>query len=109
LAKNHFNTAYVRHHSNDYYDETLIDKLENSTLSPEELLVKQETLKSIAEAFTQLPQEYQITLILRFYSELSLQEIATTLDIPLGTVKSRLSVGTQRLRNLLIEVKEGID
>jgi RNA polymerase sigma-70 factor (ECF subfamily) len=44
---------------------------------------------------------------LRFYNGLSLQEIAEALDVPLGTVKSRLSVGTHRLRSLLMGLREG--
>jgi len=50
-------------------------------------------------------EEYRAALLLRFYHGLSLQEIASTLNIPLGTVKSRLSVGTHRLRDLLCAMK----
>ncbi|MGI8915475.1 MAG: sigma factor-like helix-turn-helix DNA-binding protein [Chloroflexota bacterium] len=38
---------------------------------------------------------------MRFYLGLRLEEVATTLGVLLGTVKSRLSVGTRRLRHLL--------
>jgi len=48
-------------------------------------------------------------LLLRFYQGFSLQEIAETLHIPLGTVKSRLSVGVHRLRILLAPVQKGVD
>ena len=37
-------------------------------------------------------------IVLYFYQSLSLQAIADTLAIPLGTVKSRLSIGVSRLR-----------
>jgi RNA polymerase sigma-70 factor (ECF subfamily) len=45
-----------------------------------------------------LPEESRTVLILRFYQEMSLQEIAETLDIPLGTVKSRLFAAARRVR-----------
>jgi RNA polymerase sigma-70 factor (ECF subfamily) len=60
----------------------------------------------IAAAIGQLGDEYRSALLLRFYQGMSLQEIADTLHIPLGTVKSRLSVGTHRLRDLLINLQE---
>ncbi len=50
-----------------------------------------------------------VVLLLRFYQGFSLQEIAETLHIPLGTVKSRLSVGVHRLRILLAPVQKGVD
>lgn len=68
---------------------------------PEELTLTREKGKVVAEAISRLGEEYRAALLLRFYNGLSLEEIAETLSIPLGTVKSRLSVGTHRLRDLL--------
>lgn len=55
----------------------------------------------VAEAIRQLGPEYRTVLLLRYYQNLSLHEIAAVLNLPPGTVKSRLSVGTRRLRDLL--------
>lgn len=46
-----------------------------------------------------LPDERREVLLLRFVDELSLQEIAEALDIPLGTVKSRLHLAIRQLRD----------
>ena len=46
-----------------------------------------------------LPVRQREVLLLRFVDGLSLDEIAQVLDIPLGTVKSRLHVGINRLRS----------
>jgi RNA polymerase sigma-70 factor (ECF subfamily) len=46
-----------------------------------------------------LSAERREVLMLRFVDDLSLQEIADTLDIPLGTVKSRLHLGIRELRD----------
>jgi RNA polymerase sigma-70 factor, ECF subfamily len=56
-----------------------------------------------------LSEEYRFVVVLRFYQGFSLQEIAGTLQIPVGTVKSRLSAGVHRLRTLLAPVHEGVD
>ena len=42
-------------------------------------------------------------IVLYFYQSLPLQAIAEALDIPLGTVKSRLSIGVKRLRKHMAE------
>ncbi len=60
-------------------------------------------------ALTQLREDYRVVVVLRFYQGFSLQEIAETLHIPLGTVKSRLSVGVHRLRATLTPVQKGVD
>ncbi|WP_281884230.1 RNA polymerase sigma factor [Paenibacillus sp. YYML68] len=46
----------------------------------------------------QLPIKSRVVLTLRYVHELSLQEIAESLDIPLGTVKSRLNAGLVRIK-----------
>ena len=44
---------------------------------------------------------YRVVLVLREYEQLSYQDIASTLDIPIGTVMSRLNYARERLRLLL--------
>jgi RNA polymerase sigma-70 factor, ECF subfamily len=51
----------------------------------------------IRHAMEQLPLEYREILILRELEELSYKEIAKIIDIPLGTVMSRLSRARQEL------------
>ena len=48
-----------------------------------------------------MPKQYQEVLLLYYYDEFSIKEIADILDIPQGTVKSRLARGRKQLRNLL--------
>lgn len=68
---------------------------------PEESVLRGEQRSALVDALNQLGIEYRTTLWLRFYCDLSLQEVADTLDIPLGTVKWRLSTGLRRLRSCL--------
>ena len=55
------------------------------------------------DAVLSLPPEQRTAVVLFYYEDLSLREIARTLRVPEGTVKSRLSRGRERLRTLLSE------
>jgi len=53
----------------------------------------------LAAVLVVLPDEQREVLLMRFVDDMGLQEIASALDIPLGTVKSRLHNALQVLRN----------
>jgi RNA polymerase sigma-70 factor, ECF subfamily len=55
----------------------------------------------VATAIVALPVHQRETIILRYYQDLALAEIAEVLAIPIGTVKSRLSLGLRQLRSWL--------
>ena len=60
----------------------------------------------LRQALDDLPIEYREILILRELEELSYKEIAEVLEIPLGTVMSRLSRGRTELHSRLCAVIE---
>ena len=53
-----------------------------------------------------LPEEQKSVFVLRFYEELSYEEISRALDVPHGTVMSRLNRARQKLRELLADTLE---
>lgn len=53
-----------------------------------------------------LKEEYRLVIVLFYYNDLPIREIAKVLDIPVGTVKSRLNRGRECLKQAL-EGKEG--
>ena len=53
----------------------------------------------LAAVLTVLPDEQREVLLMRFVDDMTLQEIATALNIPLGTVKSRMHHALQTLRH----------
>jgi RNA polymerase sigma-70 factor (ECF subfamily) len=57
--------------------------------------------QSVDRLLRQLPSKYRVVLILRYAGELSLAEIAENLQVPLGTVKSRIFAGLAQLRSML--------
>ena len=58
-------------------------------------------------AVARLPEAHRIVVSLRHFAGLSHEEIARTLDLPAGTVRSRLSRAYDRLRPLLAHLLEG--
>ena len=63
-------------------------------------------IERMRQAITKLPAAQQETLELRLTQELSYQEIATVLEIPLGTVRSRLHNAVGRLRQVMQKAGE---
>lgn len=53
------------------------------------------------DAVRSLDERYRVVVVLRFLNDMQLEEIASALDIPLGTVKSRLHAALKQLRNHL--------
>ena len=65
---------------------------------PEAAVVAGEQARLVRQAVDLLPPASRAVLVLREYQELSYQEIAATLDIPMGTVMSRLNYARSQLR-----------
>ena len=64
---------------------------------------------SLWQATRSLSDKQQAVLILRYYWDLPYAEIASILDVPLGTVKSRLDLALKTLRKILEEQERGND
>jgi RNA polymerase sigma-70 factor, ECF subfamily len=73
---------------------------------PDRLLMRDEYRNEILRAVESLGEKHKLVIILRYYAGLSNEEIAGTLDIPSGTVRSRLHTARQRLRALLTTDEE---
>jgi RNA polymerase sigma-70 factor (ECF subfamily) len=84
-------------HSNQTVIETLAESLEN----PEEKTLAHEREAALRAALKKVGRAYRETLILRDIEGFTYEEIATTLEINVGTVKSRLARGRQELRERL--------
>lgn len=75
-----------------------ITEAASQTADPIQPTERAEAAERIREAVARLPDEHRPVIELRFFAGASLDEIAALLDIPPGTVKSRLHNGLEKLR-----------
>lgn len=77
--------------------------------SPEHELLKEEIERTIHEAIADLPEDLRVAITLREMEGMSYEDIATTMDCPIGTVRSRIFRAREsidnRLRPLLSEIE----
>lgn len=72
-------------------------QIPSEAYAPDRLLVSQESMARVEEAFRQLPDSMRETMTLRHIDNLSYEEIASILECNVGTVKSRLARGREIL------------
>jgi RNA polymerase sigma factor (sigma-70 family) len=73
----------------------------SDALNPETLLLRKATRQLLHDALEELPIEFREVVVLRELEGFSYKEIAAIVDIPLGTVMSRLTRGRSRLQQCL--------
>ncbi len=80
---------------------SVLDTAPDPELEPGEQVWVMEQQRVVREALAQIPQNQRQVLELAYYRGLSHSEIAARLGQPLGTVKTRIRLGMQTLRQLL--------
>lgn len=83
-------------------EDTYMDVADDAA-TPQELAERSELREQIEKGLQSLSPEHREVLILRELHQLSYDEIAQTLDLDTGTVKSRISRGRKALRNFLLQ------
>jgi RNA polymerase sigma-70 factor (ECF subfamily) len=82
------------------FDPT-VSSVQDLDPSPSQVLAKDQQQRLLLTALRRIPLELQIALELRYWEQLSGPELSEVLEIPEGTVRSRLRRGTQMLRDQL--------
>ncbi|MBN1262119.1 MAG: sigma-70 family RNA polymerase sigma factor [Anaerolineae bacterium] len=82
--------------------------LASPNLGPEASAERTDLGEQVRRAVLALPDASRAVLVLREYEDLSYREIAETLDIPVGTVMSRLNYARKLLRTALAPVMEDL-
>ncbi|MGD6805177.1 RNA polymerase sigma factor SigW [Rossellomorea vietnamensis] len=100
----------IRKKKPDYYLDAEVTGTEGLTMYsqvaaegqlPEEEVEEMELQAEIQRQILKLPDKYRSVIVLKYIEELSLQEISEILDLPLGTVKTRIHRGREALRKQL--------
>jgi RNA polymerase sigma factor (sigma-70 family) len=79
-------------------EEKRLDLPEMKRSQPEDILVSKLEYERLLKAMDALDTKHRSVLVLRYFNGLSYQEIAEALEIPLGTVKSRLNQSLRYLK-----------
>ena len=100
------NTCYTwLKHNRFPQEETIVDEhlnLHTEVVSdPETLLLRETDRRLLKNALHRLPKEFLEVIVLREFEELSYKQIAEVMQIPSGTVMSRLARARRRLAEIL--------
>lgn len=82
-------------------EHTYSETLESGGRSPEESLLRREEHEQIEASLLQLPLQQRIAVVMRDIEGLSYEEIADSMQVSLGTVKSRIARGREELKRRL--------
>jgi len=77
--------------------------IHSNTLDPEEEMIKSQKVQLMRSIVEKLKPRYKQLVILRYFDEYSYEEIASHLNIPIGTVKAQLFRARELLLNILKE------
>ncbi len=90
----------------NYLDDVAEETISEDQPSPEEQAQVKDEKRWVRQGIQSLSPEHRAVLDLIFYQGLSLNEAAQVLNIPVGTVKSRLSYARDHLRGVLARTEE---
>ncbi|MTD31234.1 RNA polymerase sigma factor SigW [Planomicrobium sp. YIM 101495] len=79
----------------------MYSQIANDNPLPEEELMQMEVQERVQYEISRLPDKYRAAIVLKYIEELPLAEISEILDLPLGTVKTRIHRGREALRKQL--------
>jgi RNA polymerase sigma factor (sigma-70 family) len=100
IRKKKLNTLSIENTFTDDDGQSVSIDVEDENLDPQEETIKAQKAEIMQLFVDKLPTKYQKLVRLRYFHELSYEEIAEELDAPLGTVKAQL----HRARELMFEM-----
>ena len=77
--------------------------------SPESYFVMEQERRLLLEGLRRIPLNHQVVLELHYWEEMTGQEISNALEIPLGTIKTRLRDGRLHLNKVLAEIADSVE
>ena len=96
----------LRRSLNDLGDDVMEDIPETNFETPAQKFESNETRRHLNQAIEDLDENYRLLISLRYQNELSYDEIASTLNLPLGTVKTGIFRAKEQLRKSLVQLED---
>ncbi len=96
----------LRRSLNDLGDDVMEEIPETKFNAPADEFESNETRKHLYQAINGLDEQYRLLVTMRYQNELSYEEIATSLNLPLGTVKTGIFRAKAQLRNALAHLED---
>jgi len=100
IRKKKLNTQSIHGMLDEDSDEKPL-QIKYDGLNPEETSIKKQQTEELKLLIESLPMRYRNLITLRYFDELSYEEIALALDLPLGTVKAQLFRARYLLGNII--------
>jgi RNA polymerase sigma-70 factor (ECF subfamily) len=83
------------------YDATALSNLSDGMLNPEEEVIRNERIAMVSKLLQRLTPRFRKMIELRFYEEMTYEEISEQLQVPIGTVKAQLFRAKEMMRQLV--------
>jgi len=96
----------LRRSLNDLGDDVMEEIPEPNFNTPAHEFESNETRRHLYQAIENLDEHYRLLITLRYQNELSYEEIASTLNLPLGTVKTGIFRAKEQLRKKLVHLED---
>lgn len=86
------------------FEESIEDV--RSELNPEMAMDQQEAKRLVMEILDHLPEDQRVVIGMFYYEEMSVKDIAQTLEVSENTVKSRLSYGRKKIKEQVLDLEK---
>ena len=108
IRKKKLNTLSIENTYTDDDGQSVSIDIEDFNLNPQDVAIKAQKEEIIQVFVNMLPAKYQKLVRLRYFHELSYEEIAKEIEAPLGTVKAQLHRARELMYDLVKNKKEHI-
>ena len=108
IRKKKMNTTSIDHSFNENGESFLSNIIREKAQNPEEKFILEQRKIVMREMLDKMNEKYRQMIEMRYYDELSYQEISEKMDLPVGTVKAQLFRAREQLMELFKTIKPKI-
>ena len=108
IRKKKMNTTSIDHTFNENGESFLSNIIREKAQNPEEKFILEQRKVVMREMLDKMNEKYRQMIEMRYYDELSYQEISEKMDLPVGTVKAQLFRAREQLMELFKTIKPKI-